>query len=337
MRILALETSCDETAVAILEDGHRLLAHMVSSQIDIHRRYGGIVPELASRRHMEIIYPLTKDALRSAGLNIDQIDAFAVTNGPGLIGALVVGVSFAKALAYANKKPLVAVDHLNAHFMAVFLEPHPPRFPFVALVVSGGHTSLFYVEGPLRYSLLGQTRDDAAGEAFDKVAKLLGLGYPGGRIISRLAEQGNPQAIALPRPLLEKNNLDFSFSGLKTAVVYYVRECQRQKKPLPLHDLCASFEMAVIDVLVHKALQALKHTHVKRLVVAGGVAANKRLRKTLSEISRQEGFELFIPQPAYCTDNAAMVAVAGYQRLLAGKVEGPELDVYARKLIPRYL
>ncbi len=336
MLVLAIETSCDETAVAILRHGREVLVNLVASQVDLHRRYGGIVPELASRRHMEVILPLTEEALSQAGLTLKDLSGLAVTNGPGLIGALVVGVSFAKALAFSTDLPLVAVDHLNAHFLAIFLEEEHPSFPFVALVVSGGHTALFYVESHLRYYLLGQTRDDAAGEAFDKVSKLLGLGYPGGRIISKLAEHGDPEAISLPRPMLTKSPFDFSFSGLKTAVVYYVRERQAKGEEIPLHDLCASFEAAVVEVLVKKAVAAVKATRARNLVVAGGVAANKRLRQALKEAAEEEGFSLFLPRPEYCTDNAAMVGVAGYHKLISEDLADLELDVYARSLVPKY-
>ncbi len=336
MLVLSIETSCDETAVAIVENGRRVVVNLVASQLDLHRRYGGIVPELASRKHMEIIFPLTQEAIIQGGINFDELSGIAVTNGPGLIGALVVGVAFAKGLAFSTGLPLVAVDHLNAHFLAIFLEDKQPEFPFVALVVSGGHTSLFYVKEPLKYYLLGQTRDDAAGEAFDKVSKLLGLGYPGGRIISKLAEHGDPQAISFPRPMITKTPFDFSFSGLKTAVVYYVKEIQSQGKDIPLHDLCASFEAAVVDVLVTKAVNAIKYTGVKNLVVSGGVAANKRLRETLKGIAQEEGFSLFLPRPEYCTDNAAMVGVVGYYKLLANQLADLTLDVYARSLVPRY-
>ncbi len=336
MKLLALETSCDETAFAILEDGHKILANLVASQEELHRRYGGIVPELASRKHMELILPLAQETLAKAGLTLEEIEAVAVTNGPGLIGSLVIGVSFAKALAFARKIPLLAVDHINAHFLAAFLEEEKPDFPFLALVVSGGHTALFLVKDYLEYYLLGQTRDDAAGEAFDKVAKLLGLGYPGGRIISRLAEEGEPGSIPLPRPLLDKENFDFSFSGLKTAVVNFVNDLKKKGLPVPIHDLCASFEAAVVEVLVTKTLKALSATGVQDLVVAGGVAANRRLRKEFQQAAREKGFRLFLPRPEFCTDNAAMVGVAGYQKWLRGEFSGLDLDVYARSQFPRY-
>ncbi len=335
MLLLAIETSCDETALALVEDGRRVRANLVASQVDLHRRFGGIVPELASRRHMEVILPLAEETLRRSGLSLSEVDGLCVTNGPGLVGALVIGVSFAKALSFGTGLPLAAVDHLNAHFMAIFLEKDPPEFPFVALVVSGGHTSLFLVRSPLEYYLLGQTRDDAAGEAFDKVAKLLGLGYPGGRIISRLAEAGDPESIPLPRPMKEKG-LDFSFSGLKTAVVNYVRDLEKKGLRIPVQDLCASFEWAVVEVLVEKSAAALKITGVNRLVVAGGVAANKRLRETLAQKAQEEGFSLYLPRPEYCTDNAAMVAVVGYHKLKKGLWADLELDVYARSVVPRY-
>ncbi len=335
MKILAIETSCDETAVAILEDGRKILANLVASQEELHRRYGGIVPELASRKHMEVILPLAQEALKKANVTLKEIDAISVTNGPGLIGSLVIGVSFAKSISFAQGIPLVAVDHINAHFLAVFLEEKTPDFPFVALVVSGGHTALFLVKDYLEYFLLGQTRDDACGEAFDKVAKLLGLGYPGGRIISRLAEQGNPKLIPLPRPMLDKNNFDFSFSGLKTAVANYVNDLKRKGLPIPIHDLCAAFEEAVVEVLVTKALSALSATGCQNLVVAGGVAANKRLRAALQKLAQERDFRVFIPRPKFCTDNAAMIGVCGYHKFLRGEFADLELDVYARSQFKR--
>ncbi len=336
MKLLALETSCDETAFAILEDGEKVLANLVASQEELHRRYGGIVPELASRRHLELILPLAFEALERARISLEEIEAVAVTNGPGLIGSLLIGVSFAKALAFGRGLPLLAVDHINAHFLAAFLEEKKPSFPFIALVVSGGHTALFYVRDYLEFYLLGQTRDDAAGEAFDKVAKLLGLGYPGGRIISRLAEKGDPQSIPLPRPLLDQEGFDFSFSGLKTAVAHFVKDLQKKGLPVPIHDLCASFEAAVVEVLVKKTLRALNATGVKNLVVAGGVASNKSLREEFQKLAREDGFFLFLPRPEFCTDNAAMVGVAGYQRWLRKEFASLDLDVYARSQFPRY-
>ena len=335
MHILAIETSCDETALAVLKGEDQILCNEVASQIELHRRFGGIVPELASRRHMETILPLTEEALKKAQIDFEEIEAIAVTNGPGLIGALVIGVSFAKALAYALKRPLVAVDHLHAHFLAAFLEEKKPSFPFVALVVSGGHTCLFFVRDYLEYYLLGQTRDDAAGEAFDKVAKLLGLGYPGGRIISRLAEHGDPSRIPLPRPMREKG-LDFSFSGLKTAVVNLVKDLQKKGLRIPVQDLCASFEAAVVDVLVEKSLRALKALELRRLVVAGGVASNRRLRQELQHAAQEHGFDLFLPRPEFCTDNAAMVAVVGLHKYKQKIFADLELDVYARSHVPKY-
>ncbi|AEH46053.1 metalloendopeptidase, glycoprotease family [Thermodesulfatator indicus DSM 15286] len=330
MKILAIETSCDETACAILKDGEKILTNLVASQEELHRRYGGIVPELASRKHMEVILPLTQEALERANLGLEEIDAVCVTNGPGLIGSLVIGVSFAKALAYGRKIPLIACDHINAHILAVFLEKEKPPFPFVALVVSGGHTALFWVKDYLEFYLLGQTRDDAAGEAFDKVAKLLGLGYPGGRIISRLAEEGNPDLIPLPRPMLDKPGFDFSFSGLKTAVVNYVNDLKLKGLSVPIHDLCAAFEKAVVEVLKEKAVAALLATNCQHLVLAGGVAANKRLRETLKHEAQKRNFKLYLPSPEFCTDNAAMIAVCGYHKYLRGEFASLDLDVYAR-------
>src|SRR5262245_29087494 len=274
-RILGIDTSCDDTSMAIVADGTTILSNIVASQIDVHHRYGGVVPELACRKHIEAIGPVYQSALDDAGLTLADIDTIAVTQGPGLIGALLVGVSFAKSLAYATGKPLIPVNHLEGHICSAFLEAPDLACPFVCLVVSGGHTDLYYCESPGAYRLLGQTRDDAAGEAFDKVSKLLGLGYPGGPVIDRLAREGEPQAIRFPRAYLEKDSLDFSFSGIKTAVWHYVRKHPSQ----PVADVAASFQQAVVDVLVAKALAAARQCDTSRVVVTGGVAANSQLRR----------------------------------------------------------
>ncbi len=334
MRVLAIESSCDETAVAVvelIEGNFRVRANLVASQVALHRPFGGIVPEIASRRHLEVIYPLTEEALKQAGLSLEEVDLLAVTSGPGLVGSLVVGVSFTKALAFALGKPLVPVDHVKAHSLAIFLE-RELEFPWLSLVVSGGHTALFLVKSPTEHYLLGHTRDDAAGEAFDKVAKLLNLGYPGGPVISRLAEKGDPSRIPLPRPMLDSPDFDFSFSGLKTAVLNLVRSGEE----FLVHDLCAAFETAVAEVLVAKARRALETLGLRRVVVAGGVAANRRLRALFEAEARKEGFEVHFPSPEYCTDNAAMVAVSGYFEFQAGRKASLELDVYARSRFPRY-
>ncbi|MBX6423664.1 tRNA (adenosine(37)-N6)-threonylcarbamoyltransferase complex transferase subunit TsaD [Thermosulfurimonas sp. F29] len=335
MRVLAIESSCDETAAAVLEVGKerdfRLKASLVASQVELHRPFGGIVPEIASRKHLEVIYPLVRETLGRAGISPGEVDLVAVTTGPGLVGALVVGVSFAKSLAFSLGKPLVPVDHVRAHSLAIFLE-NAPEFPWISLVVSGGHTALFLVRSPTEHYLLGHTRDDAAGEAFDKVAKLLHLGYPGGPVISRLAEKGDPDRICLPRPMLDSPDFDFSFAGLKTAVLNVVRSGEE----FLVHDLCAAFEAAVAEVLVEKTVRAVKAAGIGRVVVSGGVAANRRLRGLFEERACEEGFEVFFPSPQYCTDNAAMVAVSGYFEFTAGHKAGWDLDVYARARFPRY-
>jgi len=335
MRVLAIESSCDETAAAVLEVGgekdFRLKASLVASQVELHRPFGGIVPEIASRKHLEVIYPLVRETLGRAGISPGEVNLVAVTTGPGLVGALVVGVSFAKSLAFSLGKPLVPVDHVRAHSLAIFLE-NAPEFPWISLVVSGGHTALFLVRSPTEHYLLGHTRDDAAGEAFDKVAKLLNLGYPGGPVISRLAEKGDPDRIRLPRPMLDSPDFDFSFAGLKTAVLNVVRSGEE----FLVHDLCAAFEAAVAEVLVEKTVRAAKAAGIGRVVVSGGVAANRRLRGLFEERAREEGFEVFFPSPQYCTDNAAMVAVSGYFEFAAGHRAGWDLDVYARARFPRY-
>lgn len=321
MRVLAIETSCDDTGAAVILDGKKILSNVVSSQVPIHQKYGGVVPELASRRHVESIVPIVKEALEMAELTLSEIDGIAVTQGPGLVGSLLVGLSFAKSLSFATGLPLVGVNHIEAHLSAIFLEEKPPRFPFIGLVVSGGHTSLFRVDGFGKYRRLGQTRDDAAGEAFDKVAKLLGLGYPGGPIIDELSKMGNPKAIRFPRASLGKNSFDFSFSGIKTAVVNYVKShpaASEGYSEAHIPDIVASFQEAVVEVLVKKTLQAAQHEQLKRIVLSGGVAANRLLReKTEEEASRQK-LRVYIPSPFFCTDNAAMVGVVGYEYLKRG-------------------
>jgi len=326
LRVLAIETSCDETAAAIVEDGRRALADVVSTQIDIHRRWGGVVPELASRNHVVQVMPVIDEALSRAGVGPDAIDAIAVTSGPGLVGALLVGVQAAKALALAWQKPLVRVNHLEGHLVAAFLSEIAPAFPYLGLVVSGGHTSLYAATAFGEYRLLGQTRDDAAGEAFDKGAKLLGLPYPGGVAIDRLAREGDARAIRFPKAIVKGADLDFSFSGLKTSLLHHVK-----KHGIPegkgLADLCASYQEAIVRALVEKAFRAARRLQFDRLVLSGGVAANSRLRAAVAEKAREyEGMEVFLPAPKLCTDNAAMIAVAGTHAFLRGERAGPDLN-----------
>jgi tRNA N6-adenosine threonylcarbamoyltransferase len=330
MLVLGVETSCDETAAAIVEDGRRVRADVVASQILVHAAYGGVVPEVASRQHLATIVPVIERATAEAGIALADVDALAVTAGPGLVGALLVGVETVKALAFALGKPLVAVNHLAGHLAAVYLEdpavPEPPGYPHLALLVSGGHTALIRVDGPGRTRLIGSTRDDAAGEAFDKVAKLLGLGYPGGIAIDRLAASGKRDAVALPRALPGRDDLDFSFSGLKTAVATLLGKTAVPQGQ-PLADFCASFQAAVVDVLVRKSRRALVREGLTALVVCGGVAANRGLRATLAQAAHEDGFQLFIPPPKRCTDNAAMIAAAGSQLFARGRIAGMDLSV----------
>jgi tRNA N6-adenosine threonylcarbamoyltransferase len=326
LRVLGIETSCDETAAAIVEDGRRALADVVATQIEIHRRWGGVVPELASRNHVVQVMPVVDEALSRAGVGPDGIDAIAVTSGPGLVGALLVGVQAAKALALAWRKPLVRVNHLEGHLVAAFLSETAPEFPFLGLVVSGGHTSLYAAEGFGEYRLLGHTRDDAAGEAFDKGAKLLGLPYPGGVAIDRLAKEGDARAIRFPKAIVKGADLDFSFSGLKTALLHHVK-----KHGIPegkgLADLCASYQEAIVRALVEKAFRAARRFQFDRVVLSGGVAANSRLRAAVAEKAREyEGMEVFLPAPKLCTDNAAMIAVAGTHAFLRGERAGADLN-----------
>ncbi len=330
MNILGIETSCDETAAAVVSDGTSTLASVVSSQVEIHQRYGGVVPELASRKHIEAIVPVVEEAIHTAGLPLTQIDAIAVTKGPGLIGALLVGFSFAKSLAYALGIPWVGVNHLAGHINSVFLEPDPPAFPFVALLASGGHTSIYHVTDHIMLELMGQTRDDAAGEAFDKVAKILGLGYPGGGLIDRLSNQGDPSRIRFPRSYLDKSGFDFSFSGIKTAVNRYAMNYQGDDFKESIPDIAAGFQEAVMEVLTYKAIHAAVEKGCDRLALVGGVAANSRLREKLKADAGQKGIKVHIPSIPLCGDNAAMIAAAGYHYLKAGIVAGLQDDVFSR-------
>jgi len=321
MRVLAIETSCDDTGAAVVLNGRKILSNVVSSQVSVHQKYGGVVPELASRRHIESIVPIVTVALERARVTLRDIDGIAVTQGPGLVGSLLVGLSFAKSLSFVTRLPFVGVNHIEAHLSAIFLEEKPPKFPFIGLVVSGGHTSLFRVDGFGKYRRLGQTRDDAAGEAFDKVAKLLGLGYPGGPIIDELSKRGNPKAIRFPRASLGKDSFDFSFSGLKTAVVNYVKSHPEPAGSYPedlVRDIVSSFQEAVVDVLVKKTFQAAQHEKLRRVVLSGGVAANGRLRERMEEEASFQNVKVYIPSPSFCTDNAAMVGVVGYEYLERG-------------------
>lgn len=318
MIILGIETSCDETAAAVLAGGSKILSSVVASQDQIHGPYGGVVPELASRRHVEVILPVIQKALGDAGVLLLDLDGIAVTQGPGLVGSLLVGCSVAKSLAYVTRLPLVGVNHLEGHIFAAFLQEPSPAHPFLALVVSGGHTALYLAREPLRYALIGQTRDDAAGEAFDKVAKLLGLGYPGGPIIELTAKSGDPNAIPLPVAQMTDGAPDFSFSGVKTAVSLLVKR-GRPLSPGQVADIAASFQATVVKMLVLKTVRAARSFGVRRLVLTGGVAANKALRGVLQAEAGERGWELFIPPPALCTDNAAMIAAAGQARLSAGE------------------
>jgi N6-L-threonylcarbamoyladenine synthase len=324
MIILGFESSCDETGVALVCTERGLLAHALHSQIDMHRAYGGVVPELASRDHVRRVIPLARQVLVQAGLQLDDVGAVAYTAGPGLAGALLVGASVAQSLAWARQLPAIPIHHLEGHLLSPLMAQPRPDFPFVALLVSGGHTQLMRVDGVGRYSLLGETLDDAAGEAFDKSAKLMGLGYPGGPALSRLAEQGDAALHELPRPMLHSGDLDFSFSGLKTAVLTRVRALEKAHGAVSqthLADLAAATEAAIVDVLAAKSLKAVRQEGVKRLVVAGGVGANRHLRARLVEAMRKGGGEVYFPPLEFCTDNGAMIAFAAAQRVNAGLVD----------------
>ena len=333
MRILGIETSCDETGVAIYDEEKGLIANQLHTQIALHADYGGVVPELASRDHIRKLAPLLQAALQEANLTAKDIDGIAYTSGPGLVGALLVGSTVARSLAYAWNIPAIGVHHMEGHLLAPMLEENPPHFPFVALLVSGGHTQLVRVDGVGRYELLGESIDDAAGEAFDKTAKLLGLDYPGGAALARLALNGTPNRFAFPRPMTDRPGLDFSFSGLKTFAANTLHQVMQEEGELTEQskaDIAYAFQEAVVDTLAIKCKRALKQTGLKRLVIAGGVSANKQLRQTLAELMQQLGGEVFYPQPQFCTDNGAMIAYAGFLRLKQGQQQDLAIEVRPR-------
>ncbi|WP_313222339.1 tRNA (adenosine(37)-N6)-threonylcarbamoyltransferase complex transferase subunit TsaD [Stutzerimonas nitrititolerans] len=332
MLVLGLETSCDETGVALYDSEQGLLADALFSQIDLHRVYGGVVPELASRDHVKRMLPLIRQVLDEAGREATQIDAIAYTAGPGLVGALLVGASCAQAMAFAWGVPAVGVHHMEGHLLAPMLEEQPPAFPFVALLVSGGHTQLVRVDGIGRYELLGESVDDAAGEAFDKTAKLMGLRYPGGPEIAALAERGTPGRFVFPRPMTDRPGLDFSFSGLKTSTLTTWQHCRNagDDGEQTCCDIALAFQQAVVETLTIKCRRALQQTGLKRLVIAGGVSANQSLRQSLEAMLAEMQGQVFYARPRFCTDNGAMIAYAGCQRLLAGQQVGPEIAVQAR-------
>ncbi len=330
MRILGIESSCDETAAAVVQDGPRILSSVVASQVSLHSKYGGVVPELASRRHVETILPVIQEACSQSGFGLEDMEAIAVTQGPGLVGSLLVGMAVAKSLSYVLGIPLVGVNHLMSHVAAIFFSRPGIRFPFLALVVSGGHTSLFRVESRTKMTLLGRTRDDAAGEAIDTVAKLLELGYPGGGIIDRLSKDGDRASVAFPRTLLEPESLDFSFSGLKTAVLNHVKSLGEKPSSLQVRNIVASFQEAVVDTLVSKVFRAARVEGVREVVVAGGVACNSRLREKFAREGEACGMAINFPAPALCTDNAAMVAAAGFHLLQEGCRGDLSMNAYSR-------
>jgi N6-L-threonylcarbamoyladenine synthase len=335
MRVLGLESSCDETAAAIVDNGTTVRADVVASQHDVHAKYGGVVPELASRAHIINVVPVVAGALDRAGCTLDEIDGIAVTNAPGLVGALLVGLQTAKALAWVTGKPLVGVHHLEGHLSAIYLEPEPPPMPHLALIVSGGHTSLVRVNDHAEIVELGATRDDAAGEAFDKGAKLLGLGYPGGVVIDRLARTGNPKAVSFPKAMTAgSTGADFSFSGLKTSLLHHVR-AHGIPEGQALSDLCASYQAAIVEVLVRKTRRTARREGIEHVQICGGVAANSALREAMRAAGAEDGFRVYVPPPARCTDNAAMIAAAGYHHLVRGERAGLDLDAIPSAPLPR--
>lgn len=323
---MAIESSCDETSVAILKNGRDVLSNVISSQIDVHRVFGGVVPEIASRHHLDNINKVTKQALDEAGVTLDDVDLIGVTYGPGLVGALLIGLATAKAFAFAKNKPLIGVHHLQGHISANYIEHKNLEPPFMSLIVSGGHTSLVQVLGYNEYKVIGRTRDDAAGEAFDKVARVLGLGYPGGPLIDKISKEGNSDAVHFKRVYLEKDSFDFSFSGTKTGVLNYINSEKQAGREINIPNIAASFQQALMEVIVNKAINATEVTGNTKLVVAGGVAANSCLRRMLDEACKGKGIQLYYPSPILCTDNGAMIGCAAYYKYIEGFRDGLDLD-----------
>ncbi|HHY47819.1 MAG TPA: tRNA (adenosine(37)-N6)-threonylcarbamoyltransferase complex transferase subunit TsaD [Firmicutes bacterium] len=328
--ILGIETSCDETSASCVLDGSTILSNVIASQADMHRRFGGVVPEVASRKHVEYMLPVLDQALHEAGVSARDLDAVAVTRGPGLVGALLVGISAAKAVAFALNIPILGVNHVEGHIYANILANPELRPPFICLTVSGGHTDLVFVPEHGRFEVLGRTRDDAAGEAFDKAARVLGLGYPGGPAIDRAAREGDPGAVNFPRAYLEEGSFDFSFSGLKTALIAHINRLKSQGELPHIPDIAASFQEAIVEILVDKTIMAAHVTGARRVAVSGGVAANSRLRERLSQRAAGQKLEVFYPPPVLCTDNAAMIACAGYYRFIRGQMSSLDMEVDPR-------
>jgi putative glycoprotease GCP len=324
--ILAIESSCDETAAAVVKNGREVLSNIISSQIELHKLYGGVVPEIASRKHIEKINQVIEEALSEANVTLDEIDAIGVTYGPGLVGALLVGVAEAKAISFATGKPLIGVHHIEGHVSANYIENRELEPPFLCLIVSGGHTHLVIVKDYGTYEIIGRTRDDAAGEAFDKVARAIGLGYPGGPKIDKLSKEGNKKAIVFPRAHIEDAKYDFSFSGVKSAVLNHINSCEMKNEEINRADIAASFQVAVVDVLVTKTIEAAKDYKITKIAAAGGVAANSSLKEAMAAACKKNGFAFYHPSPIFCTDNAAMIGVAAYYEYLKGSRAGLELN-----------